>query len=384
VHMHATTSKVRNLEGCDVRDSEVRCLNDLCILSSLREYPALKGLLPILREILKPRKLLVVTSSQSSLAGIFQYVYSELYFFLTLIGMLRKHRNVEFLLYQAVVPLTCLIMKLLKKRVLLFMGGSSFKARFYDSSTFFSKIRAFCMKIFESICFKLSDKIIVLSKGMVNSIGLTSHSQKVFVAPDYPHGLLTRFHSRKAFMNRDMVVGFVGNLARSKAPHLLVKSMPSVISNFKETKLLIIGDGPMRKAIEDLVRLSSIQANVKILGRVPHVELAAYYNEMRLLVIPSYTEGLPAVALEAMTCSTPVLATPVGAIPDIITDGETGFLLNGNHPQEIAARIIELFQNPELLKKVGNNAPLSVRKTFKRSAIESAWKNIFPAKGYGV
>ena len=361
-------------------DSEVRCLNDLCILSSLREYPALKGLLPILREILKPRKLLVVTSSQSSLTGIFQYVYSELFSLLTLIRVLRKRRNVEFLLYQAVLPLTSLIMKLLKKRVLLFMGGSSFKARFYGSSTFFSKVKAFCIKIFESICFGLSNKIIVLSKGMVNSIGLNPHLQKVFVAPDYPHGLLTDFYSKKSYKNRDMVVGFVGNLTKCKAPHLLVKSMPSVISKFKETKLLIIGDGPMRKAIEDLVKLSGIQQNVKILGRVPHVELAAYYNEMRLLVIPSYTEGLPAVALEAMTCSTPVLATPVGAIPDIITDGETGFLLNGNHPQEIAVKIIKLLQNPELLEKVGNNGPLFVRKTFKKSAIKLAWKNVFMGK----
>lgn len=361
-------------------DSEVRCLNDLCILSNSMEYPALKGLLPILREIVKPRKLLVVTSSQSSLTGIFQYVYSELFFLLTLIRVLRKRRNVEFLLYQAVLPLTCLIMKLLKKRVLLFMGGSSFKARFYDSSTFFLKVKTFCIKISEAICFGLSDKIILLSKGMVNSIGLNLYLQKVLIAPDYPHGLLTKFYTKKSFENRDMVVGFVGNLTKSKAPHLLVKSMPSVISKFKETKLLIIGDGPMRKAIEDLVKLSDIQENVKMLGRVPHVELVTYYNEMRLLVIPSYTEGLPAVALEAMVCSTPVLATPVGGIPDIITDGENGFLLNGNHPQEIALRIIKLFQNPQLLEKVGNNGLLSVRKAFKKSTIKSAWKNVFMAK----
>ena len=361
-------------------DSEVRCLNDLCILSNSMEYPALRGLLPILRETLKPRKLLVVTSSQSSLTGIFQYAYSELFFLLTLIRVLGKRRNVEFLFYQAVLPLTCLVIKLLKKRVFLFMGGSSFKARFYDSSTFFSKVKAFCIKIFESVCFGLSDKIIVLSKGMVNSIGLNQHLQKVFFAPDYPCELLTNFYLTKSFKNRDMVVGFVGNLTKCKAPHLLVQSMPSVISKFRETKLLIIGDGPMRKAIEDLVKLSGVQENVKILGRVPHVDLAAFYNEMRLLVIPSYTEGLPAVALEAMVCSTPVLATRVGAIPDVITDRENGFLLNGNHPQEIAAKITKLFQNPELLEKVGTNAPLSVRKTFKKSAIKSAWKNVFTAK----
>ncbi|MHA1684988.1 MAG: glycosyltransferase, partial [Candidatus Heimdallarchaeaceae archaeon] len=68
--------------------------------------------------------------------------------------------------------------------------------------------------------------------------------------------------------------------------------------------------------------------------------------------------------LEAMACSTPVLATPVGAIPDIIKDGETGFLLKSNDPEHIADRIVELLGKPKLLEKVSVNAYNYVRENF--------------------
>jgi glycosyltransferase involved in cell wall biosynthesis len=97
---------------------------------------------------------------------------------------------------------------------------------------------------------------------------------------------------------------------------------------------------------------------------------------MKLLVLPSYTEGLPNIVLEAMACGTVVLATPVGAIPDIIKDGETGFLLKSNDPKHIAERILELLNKPELLDKVSINAYNYVRKNFSYEKTLDAWRKI--------
>jgi glycosyltransferase involved in cell wall biosynthesis len=78
-----------------------------------------------------------------------------------------------------------------------------------------------------------------------------------------------------------------------------------------------------------------------------------------------------------MACGTPVLSTPVGAIPDIINDDKTGFLLKSNDPKHIAEKIIELLNKSELLEKVSTNAYKYVRKNFSYEKTLESWRRIF-------
>jgi glycosyltransferase involved in cell wall biosynthesis len=124
-----------------------------------------------------------------------------------------------------------------------------------------------------------------------------------------------------------------------------------------------------------IVRLEQ-EAGLTFLKWLPHHKLPLLLNKLRLLVLPSVTEGLPNVVLEAMACGTPVLATPVGAIPDIIKEGESGFLLKSNDPKHIAERIIELLNKPDLLEKVSVNAYNYVRENFSFEKTLDAWRKI--------
>ena len=92
---------------------------------------------------------------------------------------------------------------------------------------------------------------------------------------------------------------------------------------------------------------NQLNDKVKFVGWISHDELPYYLNELKLFVLPSYTEGLPNIMLEAMACGTPVLVTPVGSIPDFIKDGETGFIMENNSPDSIVRNIIRAINHPD-------------------------------------
>jgi glycosyltransferase involved in cell wall biosynthesis len=130
-----------------------------------------------------------------------------------------------------------------------------------------------------------------------------------------------------------------------------------------QVKVLIGGHGPQLGNVLDLIKSLSLSSRVKYVGWVPHATIGKCLNELKVLVLPSYSEGLPNIVLEAMACGTPVLATPVGAIPDIIQDGKTGFIIRDNSPKCIAHDIVRTMTNPNL-EQIAANAQMLISNEF--------------------
>jgi glycosyltransferase involved in cell wall biosynthesis len=176
----------------------------------------------------------------------------------------------------------------------------------------------------------------------------------------------------------EIIIGFVGRLIPEKnlINLLLAFELLKRKYGFENARLVIVGDGPLKESLSDIIKAKRLENFVKIVGWVPRERLVDYYHRFKILVLPSYTEGLPNVILEAMACGTPVLATPVGAIPDIIKDGITGFLLDSFDAEGIARRIAEILQDEERLKKVRKLAYLYVRRNFTLEKNIQRWKAI--------
>jgi glycosyltransferase involved in cell wall biosynthesis len=134
----------------------------------------------------------------------------------------------------------------------------------------------------------------------------------------------------------------------------------------------IAGDGPLVKEISELEKRFK---HLHYDQWIPHKDLPLYLNQLKLLIIPSETEGLPNIMLEAMACGTPVLATPVGAIPDIIKDGETGFILENNSRECIKENIFRVFNHPDL-DKIIQAARNLVEKDFSFESSVQRYKKI--------
>jgi glycosyltransferase involved in cell wall biosynthesis len=139
--------------------------------------------------------------------------------------------------------------------------------------------------------------------------------------------------------------------------------------------VLIGGDGSLKDQIVKTLEDQGLTSRVELTDWISHEELPLYLNNLRLLVIPSYTEGLPNIMLEAMACGTPVLATPIGAVPDIIKDGETGFFMEDNTPECIARNIIRALHDPNL-EKIALHAKTMIEREFTFENTVKQWKRI--------
>jgi len=170
-------------------------------------------------------------------------------------------------------------------------------------------------------------------------------------------------------------VGYVGRLSEEKGILNFVKAIPEILKERDGAKFLLVGDGQLRGKVEKYLNDMDLTDNVKLMGWIPHDELSEYLNELKLMIIPSYTESGPQVLLEAMACGTPVLATLVGIIPDIIKDGETGFIMENNSPQCIAENTIRALEYPNL-GRIVKNAKKVIEDEFTYKAAIERYKKI--------
>ena len=178
-----------------------------------------------------------------------------------------------------------------------------------------------------------SERLIVESEHVLNDWP-GDHTQKTVVGATYVDQ--SRFEVETQFSNREEVVGYLGLLNDRKGINELIQSVPLVRQSKPDIQFRIGGAGPL----SNLVTESASKSNaIDYLGYLPDDELVKFYNNLELFVLPTESEGLPNVALEAMACGTPVLATAVGGLPDLINDGENGFLMSDNRPGTIDVNI---------------------------------------------
>jgi glycosyltransferase involved in cell wall biosynthesis len=152
--------------------------------------------------------------------------------------------------------------------------------------------------------------------------------------------------------SRPPTVAFVGRLIPVKRGCLFVDALALARKERPELVGVVAGDGPERAAMEERARaLGLLPSGVRFLGRrddVPQVLRAA-----DMLLLCSAEEGFPNVLLEAMAAGLPVVTTPAGDAADVVRNGETGFVAEGN-AGEIAARLALLAGSPELARRMGD------------------------------
>jgi len=157
---------------------------------------------------------------------------------------------------------------------------------------------------------------------------------------------------------RPTVVGYFGRLDPKKGIFNFVRAIPLVLKVQKDVRFLIAGAGPLKGKIELELESLNVTSNVDMVGFVENQEIPVLLNNLKLLVLPTYDDGVPEVLKEAMACGTLVAVTPVGGVPDIISDKVQAFLIRNNDPEGVAKTILEAIRHPNLDEIVKNGRML--------------------------
>jgi glycosyltransferase involved in cell wall biosynthesis len=154
------------------------------------------------------------------------------------------------------------------------------------------------------------------------------------------------FDVQTPFEARERRVGFLGRLDEEKN----VRELAAVAQELPDdVTFTFIGDGDLREWLETELAAEIERGSVEMRGWVDHEDVPAELNRLRLLVLPSEpTEGLPTVILEALSCGTPVCASPVSGVPDVVVDGETGFHLDRTDPDALRAQLLAVLDHENL------------------------------------
>jgi len=201
------------------------------------------------------------------------------------------------------------------------------------------------VRALERAGFAAAHGVVTYTPAMATQLGLDPQRQRVY--PDGARFVHTdRFDVETPHAEREPVVGFLGRLDEEKGIRTLASVAQSLPTDYT---FRFVGDGGLRPWLERELAEEIDAGRVEVTGWVDHDDVPRQLNDLALLVLPSDpTEGLPTTILEALACGTPVYATPVSGVPDVVRDGETGFHIADRDPATLRDGIESILGRDDL------------------------------------
>ena len=278
-----------------------------------------------------------------------------------------------FLLDSYTFILPVVTAKLLNKKILFLLAASNYKSAEARNDRVSKIIQS---GLLLNINYFLSDYIIIYASRLIKEWKLEKYKDKIIIASEHILNF-DEFKMVNKYSERHILIAFIGRLSEEKGVQNFIKAIALIYNENSKCKFMIGGDGALLVKIENYLKEHNLCNEVELSGWIPHEKLPEYLNQLKLIVIPSYTEGIPNIMLEAMACGTPVLATVVGAIPDIIKDGETGFLLENNSPEYIAESVLNILNMPDnKLELISDNGRKFVEDEYAYENAIERWERI--------
>ena len=152
-----------------------------------------------------------------------------------------------------------------------------------------------------------------------------------------------------------------GNFERKGLPTLL-RALPAILQHHPEYRLVVVGRYTNQNACVQLANDLGVGQQVTFTGYLENDAVQAWHQKAKLFIMPSLMEGFGIVYLEAMRSGTPVIATDVGGIPEVVNEGTNGVMVRPNQPEELAAACLRLLTDEALYKQLSQGATQTLEK----------------------
>lgn len=230
----------------------------------------------------------------------------------------------------------------------------------------------------------ITDKIVAVSEEVKKDIIRYDKIEpsKVVVLPNgidverfNPKGNFADIRKEFSIKEGALVVGFVGRIVPAKGLQYLIDSIPYVKGEFKNIKLLVIGEGSIVARLHEQAKEKKVYDSIIFTGR--RRDIPDILSCIDIFVMPSIAEGLPNALLEAMAMGKPIVATEVGGIPEVMKNGVNGLLVPPRDPIALATAMKGLIGNDRLAAQMGYAARDLVLDKFSMRAITQKWQTLY-------
>jgi len=194
-----------------------------------------------------------------------------------------------------------------------------------------------------------------------------------------PNGVNTKLFSPIG-KKEDNLLLFVGRITFNKGLHILLESLHHLE---EPVHLVIIGPGDWNlKYYQHMLKLMEMENRkgmhqITYLGALDRADIVKWYQKASIFILPSFAEGFPVVILEALSCETPVIATPIGGIPEVIRNHENGILVPPNNSVSLAKAIQFLLENKQIRTRFGREGRKCVIKNHSLEAVAKKLRRIY-------
>jgi len=180
---------------------------------------------------------------------------------------------------------------------------------------------------------------------------------------------------------RSRIVGAAGRLSPEKGFGVLIDAAALVAARDPAIGFVLFGEGSLRGELAGRIQAAGLSANVVLAGFCQ--DLDRFIPFLDAVVLPSFTEGLPNIVLEALAASVPVVATAVGGTPEVIDDGKSGFLVDPGDAHALADRVLALFGCEEQRQAMGRYGRERVKRCFNFAIQGRRYQQLFARLGTG-